>query len=115
MIAQIEDVKKPLCRGINGCHNTSRNKQKLQQIASVVLDQAGLAGKLYPQERDFISTASRLIVRMIEEFLSPSGNGTEATVQPVRPVLDDSDRSNNRLSLDGQRPTEARNSKQGIR
>ncbi|MHC5614709.1 MAG: hypothetical protein ACYTXA_27940 [Nostoc sp.] len=71
------------CRGIGGCHSTSKNKQKLQQIASVVLDQAGLAGKLYPQERDFISTASRLIVRMIEEFLSPSG-GQAPTFGTVR-------------------------------
>jgi hypothetical protein len=47
--------------------------------------------------------------------LSARGNGTEATVQPVRPVLDGSDRSNNSLSLDGQRPTEAVHSKQGIR
>jgi hypothetical protein len=42
-------------------------------------------------------------------------NGTEARVQPVRPVLDGGDRSNDRLSLDGQRPIEAGNSKQGIR
>ncbi|WP_158680644.1 hypothetical protein [Nostoc sp. 'Lobaria pulmonaria (5183) cyanobiont'] len=43
------------------------------------------------------------------------GNGGETTVQPVRPVRNDSDRSNDRLSLDGQRPIEAGNSKQGIR
>lgn len=51
---------------------------------------------------------------VISSFLA-GGNGTEATVQPVRPVLDGSDRSNDRLSLDGQRPIEAGNSKQGIR
>lgn len=51
---------------------------------------------------------------VISSFLA-GGNGTEAALGPVRPVLDGSDRSNDRLSLDGQRPTEARNSKQGIR
>ena len=43
------------------------------------------------------------------------GNGGEAAVQPVRPVLDGGDRNIDRLSLDGQRPIEAGNSKQGIR
>lgn len=43
------------------------------------------------------------------------GNGTEAANQPVRPVLDGCDRSNNSLSLDGQRPTQAGNSRQRIR
>ncbi|MEH2102535.1 MAG: hypothetical protein V7K76_22845 [Nostoc sp.] len=44
-----------------------------------------------------------------------SGNGTEATVQPVRPVLDGGDRSRDRFSLDGKLSTEAGDSKQGIR
>ncbi len=51
---------------------------------------------------------------VISSFLV-GGNGTEATIQPVRPVYYGSDRSSNRLSLDGQRPIEAGNSKQGIR
>ncbi|QLE47894.1 hypothetical protein FD724_07045 [Nostoc sp. C057] len=43
------------------------------------------------------------------------GNGGEATVYPDRPVRDASDRSNDRLSLDGERPTKAGNSNQRIR
>ncbi|WP_375494577.1 hypothetical protein [uncultured Nostoc sp.] len=51
---------------------------------------------------------------VISSFLA-GGNGTEATIQPVRSVYYGGDRSNDRLSLDGQRPIEAGNSKQGIR
>ncbi|MHC5897194.1 hypothetical protein [Nostoc sp.] len=43
------------------------------------------------------------------------GNGGEATVHPDRLDRDASDRNSNQLSLDGERTTEARNSKQGIR
>lgn len=43
------------------------------------------------------------------------GNGTEAAIQPVRPVGDGCDRSNNSLSLDGQRPTETGNSTERVR
>lgn len=38
-----------------------------------------------------------------------NGNGTEAAVQPVRPVRAGGDRNNDRLSLDGQHSTEAGN------
>lgn len=51
---------------------------------------------------------------VISSFLA-GGNGTEATVQPVRPVLDDSDRSRDRLSLDGQRPIETDNARERLR
>jgi len=51
---------------------------------------------------------------VISSFLV-GGNGTEATIQPVRPVYDGGDRNNNRLSLDGQRQTEAVGSRERIR
>lgn len=51
---------------------------------------------------------------VISSFLA-GGNGTEATIQPVRPVYSGGDRSGDRLSLDGKLSTEAGNSKQGIR
>ncbi|RCJ20171.1 hypothetical protein A6S26_05465 [Nostoc sp. ATCC 43529] len=73
MIAQIQDVKTSPCRGNGDCHSIPKNKQKLHQIAQEVLDKAGLAGKLYPEERDFISTASRLIVPLIQDYLSRTG------------------------------------------
>lgn len=51
---------------------------------------------------------------VISSFLV-GGNGTEATIQPVRPVYDGGDRSHDRLSLDRKLSAEAGNSKQGIR
>lgn len=51
---------------------------------------------------------------VISSFLA-GGNGTEAAVQPVRPVGDGCDRSNDRLSLDRQRPTQTSNSRERIR
>ena len=52
------------------------------------------------------------------------GNGTETAVQPIRPVGDGcdsealppkADRSNDRLSLDRQRPTQTSNSRERVR
>lgn len=71
MIAQ-DDVKmQPPC-SVSGCHST-RNKEKLQAIAGQLLDQAGLGGRYYPEERDFVSTSSRLILPVIENFLASTG------------------------------------------
>lgn len=72
MIAQIDGAKTQPCSRVNGCHNT-RNKEKLQEIAKQLLEQAGLGGRFYPEERDFISTSSRLILPVIENFLSSTG------------------------------------------
>ncbi|MHC5897556.1 hypothetical protein [Nostoc sp.] len=63
--------------------STTRNKQKLQEIAQQVLEQAGLAGKLYPQERDFVMTASRLMAKLIENFLALT-DGQAPTLATVR-------------------------------
>ncbi|MHC5755836.1 MAG: hypothetical protein ACYTXF_35405 [Nostoc sp.] len=72
MIAQIEDVRTQQCNSSGGCHN-KRNKEKLQEIAKQLLEQAGLGGRFYPEERDFVSTSSRLILPVIENFLASTG------------------------------------------
>jgi hypothetical protein len=72
MIAQIDDVRTQPCNSDRGCHNT-RNKEKLQAIAGQLLEQAGLGGRYCPEERDFVSTSSRLILPVIEQFLASTG------------------------------------------
>jgi hypothetical protein len=72
MIAQIDDVRTQPCSSAGGCQNT-RNKEKLQAIAGQLLQKAGLGGRFYPEERDFVSTSSRLILPVIEEFLASTG------------------------------------------
>lgn len=72
MIAQIDGAKTRACSRAGGCHST-RNQEKLQEIAKQLLEQAGLGGRFYPEERDFISTSSRLILPVIENFLSSTG------------------------------------------
>lgn len=86
MIAQIDNIKPLSCNGSGGCHNTPRNKQKLQEIAEQILDQAGLAGKLYPQERDFVSTASRIILQLLENYLAPT-EGQAPSLETVRGLV----------------------------
>jgi len=80
MIAQTDQIK-TLCSGTS-CQG-KRNIDKLQTIAQELLNREGLGGKFYPQERDFVSTASRLILPVIEDFLSPTG-GKPPTLATVR-------------------------------
>gem|GEM_PF-2360197 len=75
--AEIQELS---CSGIGVCHS---NQQKLEQIAQDLLDQAGLAGRFYPKERDFVMAASRLVMTIIENFYSPSG-GQPPALSTVR-------------------------------
>jgi hypothetical protein len=82
MIAQIDDAKAQPCSGTGGCHSP-RNKEKLQEIAGQLLEKEGLGGRYYPEERDFISTSSRLILPVIKDFLASTG-GQPPALSTVR-------------------------------
>jgi hypothetical protein len=60
-----------------------KNQQILQDLAQKALDKAGLGGRFYPEERDFISTSARIFTPMIEQFLAPTG-GQAPTLSTVR-------------------------------
>ncbi|MEH2102533.1 MAG: hypothetical protein V7K76_22835 [Nostoc sp.] len=65
------------------CQIPFSNEQKLEKIAQDLLDKEGLAGKFYPKERDFVMAASRLVMKVIENFYSASG-GQPPTLSTVR-------------------------------
>ncbi len=78
-MAQIESIQSSLGQA----SASFSNQQKLEKIAQDLMNQAGLAGRFYPRERDFVMAASRLVVKIIENFYSPSG-GQPPALSTVR-------------------------------